>query len=101
MPAKTTAKPKPLGALRPGVIDLNDLVEIEDRFGALDTVDWTQLRVLRTLLWLAHRHDDPTLTIEVVGARYDYDSLQSAAKQVVTSAGLAAEPGEAPAAPAA
>lgn len=96
----TVKKPAPLGSLRPGIIDLNDLVDLEEAFGSLDTIDWSRMIVMRHLLWLAFRHSEPAVSIEDIGRRYDFDGLEKAAMDVVTKAGIKGEPGKVAPAPA-
>ena len=92
----TTMKVKRLGDIRPGGINLNDLVDIEDEFGPLELVDFGRPKVNRFILWLFHRHDQPDVTVEDVGNMYNATTLQEATQQVLALSGLAAEPGEAP-----
>lgn len=96
----TVKKPAPLGSLRPGIIDLNDLVELEEEFGSLDTIDWSRMIVMRHLLWLALLHSEPGISLKDVGSRYDFDGLEKAAMEVVTKAGIKGEPGKVTPAPA-
>ena len=89
---------KRLVDLSPKALDLNALVELEDAFGSLDTIDFTRLKVLRHVLWLDARRAQPEVTIEEVGARFDADSLYAKAVELLRRSGLV-DPRVAPVAP--
>lgn len=87
------AAPQRLADIRPAefdaeVLDLNDLTELETAYGDLDTIDWSRLAVVRHVLWLVARHEDPAVTIEDVGRRFTVRNLVAASQRVLTKSGV-------------
>jgi hypothetical protein len=75
--------------LKPGALDLNDLAWLEERYGqGLDVLDFSRMSVLRDILWLVARHEEPDVTVESVGARYTAASLMEEAGPVLRASGL-------------
>jgi hypothetical protein len=90
---------KRLGDLRADALDLNDLAELEDAFGDLDEIQWSNLKVVRMVLWLYHRKTEPSITEVEVGAKYNVSNLREAVSKLLAASGITAQetnPGEAP-----
>lgn len=78
-----------LNEVRPKrVLTLNDLADIEDKFGGLDKVDLSKFTVLRYILWLVLKKDDPKLEERVVGDSFSLDTMRDEIDKVLRSSGL-------------
>ena len=73
-----------------GALTLNDLAELEERFGNLSTLDFARFAVLRTVLWLSLRKQEEGITEEQVGERFDLTNLLTEVQPVLKASGLAA-----------
>jgi hypothetical protein len=69
-------------------LNLNDLAELEDQFGALDQVDLARFSVIRKILWLVIKKDEPSVTIEQVGERFNLQTMQEEVNKVLKASGL-------------
>jgi len=87
-----------------GALTLNDLADLEEKFDTrLDQLDTTRFTVLRYIMWLVIRREEPGATEHLVGERFNLQSLQVEALAVLRRSGLlpevdeggAAEPTEA------
>jgi hypothetical protein len=70
------------------VLTLNDLADIEEKFGGLDKVDLTKFTVLRYILWLVLRKDDKTYDERAVGDKFSLDTMRDEIDKVLRSSGL-------------
>jgi hypothetical protein len=78
-----------LNEVRPTrVLTLNDLADIEDKFGGLDKVDLTKFTVLRYILWLVLKKDDVKLDERTVGDQFSLDTMREEIDKVLRSSGL-------------
>jgi hypothetical protein len=78
-----------LNEVRPTrVLTLNDLADIEDKFGGLDKVDLTKFTVLRYILWLVLKKDDAKLDERTVGDQFSLDTMREEIDKVLRSSGL-------------
>lgn len=78
-----------LNQVRPTrVLTLNDLADIEDKFGGLDKVDLTKFTVLRYILWLVLRKDDNKMDERAVGDKFSLDTMRDEIDKVLRSSGL-------------
>lgn len=78
-----------LNQVRPTrVLTLNDLADIEDKFGGLDKVDLTKFTVLRYILWLVLRKDDNNMDERAVGDKFSLDTMRDEIDKVLRSSGL-------------
>lgn len=92
MPAKTKKSTTPrLSELRPEVLDLNDLVELEEAFGPLETLNLNSLKVLRFILWRFLLHTEPEVTLEQSGTRYNIEQVMAEARLVLERSGIASK----------
>ena len=72
----------------PEVLDLNDLTELEEEYGALDGIDWSRFAVIRHLMWCVLRHAEPEITLKETGARFTVANLTAAAERVLVKSGI-------------
>jgi len=70
-------------------LTLNDLADLEERHGSLGSIDFSKFSVLRTVLWMSLRKQDPELTEEQVGDRFDLTNLLTEVTPVLKASGLA------------
>jgi hypothetical protein len=78
-----------LNEVRPSrVLTLNDLADIEDKFGGLDKVDLTKFTVLRYILWLVLRKDDKNMDERSVGDKFSLDTMRDEIDKVLRTSGL-------------
>ena len=70
------------------VLNLKDLADSEEKFGGLDKVDLTRFTVLRYILWLVLRKDDPKIDERMVGERFSLDTMREEIDTVLRSSGL-------------
>lgn len=71
-------------------LTLNDLALLEERFGNLSDIEFTRFVVLRCVLWLSLRKQEPGLTEDQVGDRFDLTNLLTEVTPILQSSGLAA-----------
>ena len=57
-------------------LNLNDLAEIEEKFGPLDQIDLARFSVVRKILWLVIRKDETEVTELEVGERFNIQTMQ-------------------------
>lgn len=72
-------------------LSLNDLADLEERYGAIDKVDFNKFTVLRYVLWLAIRKNEPEVDEREVGERFDIKSMQETVTKVLRDSGLLPE----------
>ena len=72
-------------------LNLNDLADLQDRYGSLDKIDLTNFSVVRFVLWLIIRKDEPEVTEREVGGRFDMQTMQSEMTKVLARSGLISE----------
>lgn len=78
-----------LSQVRPTkVLTLNDLADIEEKYGSLDQIDLTKFTVIRYILWLVLRKDEPQLTEREVGDRFSLDTMRDEIDKVMRASGL-------------
>ena len=68
-------------------LNLNDLADLQDRYGSLDKIDLTNFSVVRFVLWLIIRKDEPEVTEREVGGRFDMQTMQSEMTKVLARSG--------------
>jgi hypothetical protein len=72
-----------------GALTLNDLADLEEKFNSrLDQLDTTRFTVLRYIMWLVIRREEPGVTEHLVGERFDLQTLQVEALAVLRRSGL-------------
>jgi hypothetical protein len=69
-------------------LNLNDLAELEEQFGSLDKIDLGRFAVVRKILWLVIRKDEPEISLEQVGERFNIQTMQSEVNKVLKASGL-------------
>jgi hypothetical protein len=69
-------------------LNLNDLAELEDKFGSLDQIDLARFGVVRRILWLVIRKGEPGITEEAVGERFTIETMQEEVTKVLKASGL-------------
>ena len=69
-------------------LNLNDLAELEEQFGSLDKIDLGRFAVVRKILWLVIRKDEPEISIEHVGERFTIQTMQTEVNKVLKASGL-------------
>jgi hypothetical protein len=72
-------------------LNLNDLADLQDRYGSLDKIDLTNFSVVRFVLWLIIRKEEPEVTEREVGERFDMQTMQSEMTKVLARSGLISE----------
>jgi hypothetical protein len=78
-----------LSQVRPTkVLTLNDLADIEEKYGSLDQIDLTKFTVIRYILWLVLKKDEPQLTEREVGDRFSLDTMREEIDKVMRARGL-------------
>jgi len=79
-----------LGDIRPTnkALNLNDLAELEEKFGALDSINFSKVSTLRYVLWLVLKKEDGALTLEQVGERFDLSNLNKEIEPILEASGL-------------
>lgn len=73
---------------RSRALSLNDLADLEEKFGPIDKVNWNSFSVLRFVLWLADRKTNPGKTERELGEELDMSSLQEKATTLLRASGL-------------
>lgn len=76
-------------------LSLNDLADLEERYGAVDKIDFNKFTILRYVLWLAIRKSEPDVEEREVGERFDIKSMQETVTKVLRDSGLLPEEAEA------
>lgn len=69
-------------------LNLNDLADLEEQFGPLDVIDLARFVVIRKILWLVLRKDEPAITLEQVGERFTLATMQEEVNKVLKASGL-------------
>lgn len=69
-------------------LNLNDLADLEEQFGSLDKVDLSRFAVVRKILWLVMRKDEPEITLEQCGERFNIQTMQEEVSKVLKASGL-------------
>lgn len=69
-------------------LNLNDLADLEEQFGSLDKVDLSRFAVVRKILWLVIRKDEPEISLEQVGERFNIQTMQEEVNKVLKASGL-------------
>lgn len=69
-------------------LSLNDLADLEEKFGSIDKINWNSFAVLRFVLWLADRKTNPGKTERELGEELDMSTLQDKATTLLRSSGL-------------
>lgn len=69
-------------------LNLNDLADLEEQFGSLDRVDLSRFAVVRKILWLVIRKDEPEISLEQVGERFNIQTMQEEVNKVLKASGL-------------
>jgi|694.fasta_scaffold03391_3 hypothetical protein len=79
-----------LGEIRPTnkALNLNDLAELEEKFGSLDSINFSKVSTLRYVLWLVLKKEDVALTLEQVGERFDLSNLNKEIEPILEASGL-------------
>jgi hypothetical protein len=79
-----------LGDIRPTnkALNLNDLAELEEKFGTLDSINFSKVSTLRYVLWLVLKKEDGALTLEQVGERFDLSNLNKEIEPILEASGL-------------
>jgi hypothetical protein len=72
-------------------LSLNDLADIEEKFGSIDKVNFNSFATLRFVLWLADRKVNPNKTERELGEEFDISSLQEKATALLQASGLLPE----------
>lgn len=84
--------PGDLGAARSkSALNLNDLADIQEKYGSLDKIDLTNFSVVRFVLWLIIRKEEKDITEREVGDRFDMQTMQSEMTNVLRRSGLIGE----------
>ncbi len=69
-------------------LSLNDLADLEEKFGSIDTINWNSFAVLRFVLWLAARKSEPGKTERQLGEELNMTTLQDKATTLLRASGL-------------
>jgi hypothetical protein len=69
-------------------LSLNDLADLEEKFGSIDQVNWNSFAVLRFVLWLADRKANPGKTERELGEELNMATLQDQATELLRASGL-------------
>ena len=72
-------------------LNLNDLADLEEKYGSVDKIDFNKFNVLRYVLWLAIKRNEPEVTEREVGDRFDIKSMQDTVTKVLRDSGLLPE----------
>lgn len=75
-------------------LSLNDLADLEERFGSVDKINFNSFQTLRYVLWLADRKVNPDKTERELGDEFDVKSLQDKATDLLRASGLLPEEDE-------
>lgn len=79
-----------LGEIRPTnkALNLNDLADLEEKFGTLDSINFSKVSTLRYVLWLVLKKEDASVTLEQVGERFDLSNLNKEIEPILEASGL-------------
>jgi hypothetical protein len=69
-------------------LSLNDLADLEEKFGSIDKINWNSFSVLRFVLWLADRKINPGKTERELGEELNMTTLQEKATTLLRASGL-------------
>ncbi|CAB4148403.1 hypothetical protein UFOVP529_3 [uncultured Caudovirales phage] len=69
-------------------LNLNDLAGLEEQFGPLDRIDLSRFTVIRKILWLVIKKEEPEITEEQVGERFTIQTMQEEVNKVLKASGL-------------
>lgn len=69
-------------------LNLNDLAELEEQFGPLDQIDLGRFAVVRKILFLVIKKDEPAITEVQVGERFNIQTMQEEVQKVLKASGL-------------
>lgn len=69
-------------------LNLNDLAELEEEYGSLDKIDLSRFAVIRKILWMVIRKEEPAVTLEAVGERFNIQTMQEEVNKVLKASGL-------------
>jgi hypothetical protein len=69
-------------------LSLNDLADLEEKFGSIDQINWNSFSVLRFVLWLADRKINPGKTERELGEELNMTTLQEKATTLLRASGL-------------
>lgn len=69
-------------------LSLNDLADLEEKFGSIDQINWNSFSVLRFVLWLADRKVNPGKTERELGEELNVTTLQDKATTLLRASGL-------------
>ena len=69
-------------------LSLNDLADLEEKFGSIDKINWNSFSVLRFVLWLADRKINPGKTERELGEELNMTTLQDKATTLLRASGL-------------
>ena len=69
-------------------LSLNDLADLEEKFGSIDKINWNSFSVLRFVLWLADRKVNPGKTERELGEELNMSTLQDKATTLLRASGL-------------
>ena len=69
-------------------LSLNDLADLEEKFGSIDKINWNSFSVLRFVLWLADRKINPGKTERELGEELNMTTLQEKATTLMRASGL-------------
>lgn len=69
-------------------LSLNDLADLEEKFGSIDKINWNSFSVLRFVLWLADRKINPEKTERELGEELNMTTLQEKATTLLRASGL-------------
>jgi hypothetical protein len=69
-------------------LNLNDLAELEEAFGSLDSIDLSKFTVIRRILWLVIRKSEPGISEPAVGERFTLETMQDEVSKVLRASGL-------------
>lgn len=71
-----------------GALTLNDLADLEERYGSLGDMDFTRFAVLRTILWMSIRKSEPDVTEEQIGDRFTIANISKEVQPILVASGL-------------
>lgn len=69
-------------------LNLNDLAELEEAFGSLDSIDLSRFSVIRRILWLVVRKSEVGISESEVGERFTLETMQEEVTKVLRASGL-------------
>jgi hypothetical protein len=73
-----------------GALTLNDLADLEERFGSLADMDFTRFAVLRSILWMSVRKTEPDVTEQEIGDRFTIANIATEVQPILVASGLSA-----------